>query len=226
MNIADIIFGMLSKMKSFLKKINEDGYAGLVETLVGSVMVLLVMGATALAINTGLQSSLQAKGTTKAVNLIEKQFIKAKNIPYSTLGIKTSGEDNANVQNPDNKDTVGCSNYSSEFEGEVHVTKDNGLDYCQVISSETGVGTKYNVETHVTEVTSEDIMKDLDTTFYDFDASTFTAKRVTVKVSWFSGNFTANDLPIMESAQSEIVITPGLGDCVPSDKATVAMECG
>lgn len=217
---------MFVKMKNFLKRLNENGYAGLVETLVGSVMVLLTMGATAIAINAGLQSTVEARSNSQAVTLIEKQFIKAKNMPYKTLSIKTTGDDNTNTQDPAGADTVGCRYYSSEFESETHITSTNGLDYCQVISRDNGVGSKFNVETHVTEITSTDVLKDLDGVYYNFDAGNFTAKRVTVIVSWFSGEFDVNKLPIMRSAQSEIVLTPGLGDCVPSGIATSNMECG
>lgn len=216
---------MFYKMKKFLKNLNENGYAGLVETLVGSVMVLLVMGATAMAINTGLQATLEAKNNTKAVGYIEKQFIIAKNLPYKSLGINTTGEDNKNVQNVSTRDMVGCSNYSAEFENELHVLNPTGLDYCQIVANENGEGTKFNVETHVTSVKGDDVEKDFDGLLYDFNSGNFTAKRVTVIVSWFDGKFDTNKLPIMNKVQSEIVITPGLGDCVPSELATTTMGC-
>lgn len=214
-------------MISFIKKLNENGYAGLVETLVGSVITLIVMAGTATAITTGLQATIKAQGHTKAVALIEKQFIKAKNLPYKGLGINIIGDENTNTQDLPGKDTVGCSQFSTDFENEKHVPIPNStLDYCQIISSDSGVGTSYNVETHVTEIKGDSILKDLDSVFYDFDTGNFTAKRVTVIVSWFSGEFDVNKMPIMKTAQSEIVITPGLGDCVPADKATSSMECG
>lgn len=216
---------MFKKMKKFFTNLNENGYAGLVETLVGSVIVLLVMGATAMAINTGLQATLEAKNSSKAVSYIEKQFILAKNMPYKSLGINTTGEDNKNIVNPISKDMVGCSNYSSEFENELHVLNPTGLNYCEIIANENGEGVKFNVETHVTSVTGDDIINDFDGLFYDFDPGNFTAKRVTVIVTWFDGKFDANKLPVLNKVQSELVVTPGLGDCVPSELATASMGC-
>ena len=217
---------MLLKMKSFRKALNENGYAGLVETLVGSVIVLIAMGATAIAINAGLQATLQAKHTTKATNIVEQVFTDAKGMPYSTLSINTIGNANHNVQDVNLKDMTGCTTYSTQFENEDHIVSEKGIDYCKVIDSDNGEGVKFNVETHVTKITSNDIIKDLDGVFYDFDTSHFHAKRVSVKVSWFDGEFDANKIPIMRTVQSEIVITPGLGDCIPSTLSTNSTECG
>ena len=213
-------------MKSFRKALNENGYAGLVETLVGSVIVLLAMGATAIAINSGLQATLQAKHFTKATNLIEQTFTQAKSMPYADLSINTIGNDNKNVQNPTMSDTTGCNNYALQFENEDHIVSDKGIDYCRVIASDNGEGVKFNIETHVTKMSSADVLKDLDGVFYDFNTSYFHAKRVSVTVSWFDGEFDANKRPIMRTTQSEIVITPGLGACIPSTLSNSTTGCG
>jgi hypothetical protein len=200
--------------KFFGIRTREDGYGGIVESLVGSVITFIAMAGTALAINGSLQTSLSAQNYTKAATYIQEVFAIARNTEYNQLGISIEGGDNTETIDINNKDIVGCNPYLQTFENEFHNEQLGGLNYCQ-IKEPSGKGINFNVETHVTNVGTEQLNSDFRGQF-GFNSGTVYAKRVTVIVTWFEGDRTVNDLPILRSAESEILITPSMGFCPPS----------
>lgn len=205
---------------SVMKKIfsiqpREDGYGGIVESLVGSVITFIAMAATALAINGSLQTSLSSQNFTKAAAYIQEVFSIAKNTDYNKLGIVITGNDNTNTINVNNKDITGCTAYGITFEEEFHNEKSNGLPYCQIKTQQGGVGINFNVETHITNVGLTEINNDLRGQT-GLNSGIMYAKRVTVIVTWYEGDRTVNDTPIMRRAEAEMLITPPMGFCPPS----------
>lgn len=206
-------------MKSFYTKLRqEEGYGGIVEALVGSVITFIAMSATALAINGSLQTTLSAQNYSKAASYIQEVFSVAKNTEYNKLGINLESEQSGNIVDIQAKDIQGCNPYLTTFEAEYHNEKSGSqLPYCQIKSptSENGGGISFNVETHITNVGLTEINNDFRNQF-GFNGSSVYAKRVTVIVSWWEGDRDVNKLPILKSAESEILITPSLGFCPPS----------
>lgn len=201
--------------KIFKLKSNEHGFTGLVETLVGSVIMFISLTATALVITQGLQTNIIANNHSRAVVILDTAMLKAKNVPYANLGVKITGGENSNVINPAGKDVTGCPPFETTFEGEPVVESTRGVDYCQVKTNADNGGTKFNVQTVVTEVNlagAENDQQDSNTS----EVSTFQAKRVSVIVSWYDNKKDAAKNPIMRQVQSEITITPKIGDCIPA----------
>lgn len=197
----------------------EQGYAGIVESLVGSIITLIAMMGTALAINHSLQTTLSAQNYTKAASYIQEVFATAKNTNYNALGISLEGGENNNTYNINNKDISGCSSYLQTFENEYHDENLAGLPYCQIKAPAVGQGINFNVETHVTKVGAAELSNDFLNQFSY--SNTLYAKRVTVIVTWWEGDRDANKLPILREAQAEILITPSLGFCPPATTGLV-----
>ena len=201
--------------KIFNSRTREDGYGGIIESLVGSVITFIAMAGTALAINGSLQTSLSAQNYTKAATYIQEVFAIARNVDYNQLGINITGNDNLETIDLNNKDIVGCNPYLQTFENEFHNEESGGMDYCQIKEPSSGIGINFNIETHITNVGTDELSNDFRGQF-GFSNGTVYAKRVTVIVTWYEGDKDVNDLPIMRSAESEILITPSMGFCPPS----------
>ncbi len=207
----------MNKLLSFFRR--EQGYAGIVESLVGSIITLIAMLGTAIAINGSLQTTLTAQNYTKAASYIQEVVATAKNTDYNKLAVGLEGGENGNTFNLNNKDITGCSPYLQTFEDEYHYENLAGLPYCQIKSPTVGQGINFNVETHVTKVGAAEMSADfLNESSY---GGTLYAKRVTVIVTWWEGDRDANKIPIMLTAQSEILITPSLGFCPPATTGLV-----
>jgi hypothetical protein len=214
----------MSVMNKIRKLINkENAYSGIIESLVGSIITLIAMAGTGLAINGSIQMSMSAQNYTKAAGYIQEVLAIAKNTNYPSLGVSTdvsTSTDNTNTINVANSDVTGCNTYATTFENETHYVLTAGLPYCQIKTPISGVGTSFNVETHVTTVSLSDITNDI-TTNTGFNSGNLYAKRVTVIVTWWEGKFDSNKLAVMRSAQSEMLITPTIGFCPPSSSGIV-----
>lgn len=201
-------------MKKIFKRFqHEDGYAGIIETLVGSVIMLIALTGTALVINQGLQTNLVANNYSRAITFMDTAMLQAKTTPYANLAIKTSGGENQNFINPAAKDVTGCKPLTDPFEGEPVIEASNGLEYCEIKQTLTS-GTKFNVQTIVTEVNLDGNQQDKQALNTN-NVSDFEAKRITVVVTWYDGKEEANGIPVMNQVQSEMTITPKIGDCIP-----------
>ena len=206
----------MNKIRRIINK--ENAYSGIIEALVGSVITLIAMAGTGLAINGSIQMSMSAQNYSKAATYIQEVFAIAKNTNYPSLAVSTdasTSSENGNVINISSADVTGCSTYSTTFENELHYNLTAGMPYCQIKAPITGVGTSFNVETHITKVSLSDLSSDI-TSNTGFSSGNLYAKRVSVTVSWWEGKFDANKLPVMRSAQSEMLITPTIGFCPPA----------
>jgi len=211
---------MLEKLKG--KKINESGYASIVETLVASIVLVISVTAAGLIINSGLKISLEAKNTTTAIGHIQDTISQIKATPYSELGLQTTGGNNDNTLNLTTNDTAGCDSLTATFQGVSQILNANGVPYCQVISPPGGEGIPFNIQTHITAHTQS--AESALTTETLTNVSNFNAKKATIIASWFEGDLDTNGLPVMKTVQNEIILSPKTDICVPT-VAGVGGEC-
>lgn len=176
--------------------------------------MFLALTGTALVINKGLQTNLVANNYSRAITFMDTAMLQAKTTPYANLGVKVVGGENSNVINANSKDVTGCQPFTTPFEGETVVESDRGIDYCQIKQTLNSGGTKFNVQTMVTDVTLSDSAKDKQTTNMTA-LSSFEAKRITVVVTWYDGSENKTGTPIINQVQSEMTVTPKIGDCIP-----------
>lgn len=192
---------------------NEDGFGSLIETLVGSIIMVIGITGAGLVINNALQVNLQSLNQNKAATIINDVFNDAKGLEYSQLAVY-----NTNFPARDDFSIVGCENVlNGSFENETEITTTSesiGLPFCVKEKQPNGKGISFNVETHVTNVGINGINNDLNG-LNSLSINGFYGKRVTVIVTWYEGEKDSNELPVMVSAQSEMTFAPSLGDCVP-----------
>lgn len=198
-----------------LKKLfsNEKGFSSLIETLVGSIIMVIAITGAGLVINDNMQVKLEAMNQNKAATLIDNVFTKAKGMPYGELSVY-----NTMIPARDTFSYKGCDNsLSTSFEGESEITSTSesyGLPFCVKEQQVNGKGIGFNIETHVTNVGLSGLNNDL-LNMNAININGFHGKRITVIVSWYDGEKDSNDLPVMRYSQAEITLTPNLGDCVP-----------
>jgi hypothetical protein len=203
----------MNKIRKFFSR--EYGYSGIVESLMGSVITFLAMTGTALAINSSLQTTLAAQNYSKAAGYIQETFSIAKSTNYNQLGTNQSLADSANIVQIAKKDINGCNPFVQNYEDEVSLEDSKSqIPHCQIKQQSTGIS--FNVETHVTRVGLNEITQDFTSTSSLPPSTLIHAKRVTVIVTWWDGTRDANDLPVLQRAESEMVLTPTIGFCPPS----------
>lgn len=209
---------------SLTKKIKENGYASIVETLVSSVILVIAVTAAGVIINSGLRISLQANNTTKALEHAQDTLTVINATPYQNLGLITSGGDNQNTVNLSTVDTDGCSPFSATFESATQITNASGVPYCQIIYPPVGDGITYNIETHITEydITTEETKTESDLE----NISPIEAKKITIIVSWFEGEIDELGAAQMKNVRTETILTPTIDTCVPdaTGSGTVCLQ--
>lgn len=196
-------------MKSFKSTLtarlrDKDSAFSLAEGLIASVVILIILIATAAGLSTSFNASISSENRNKAMELVNNTIAIARQAPFKSVG----------MANPTTAQQAGCRPYSSTFDGEtraVTLAADAypGLVYCQKKKFSSS-GIEFTIETNTTWVSNFDSSSETVT----LSNTGYQPKRVTVRVTW-AESADSDGEAVISSVFGSWVKTPNIAECVP-----------
>lgn len=196
-------------MKSFKSTLtarlrDKDSAFSLAEGLIASVVILIILIATAAGLSTSFNASISSENRNKAMELVNNTIAIARQAPFKSVG----------MANPTTAQQSGCRSFSSTFDGEnrvVTLAADAypGLVYCQK-KKFSSAGIEFTIETNTTWVSNFDSSSEAVT----FSNTGYQPKRVNVRVTW-AESADSDGEAVVSSVFGSWIKTPNIAECVP-----------